>query len=463
MKNLRFTLVFAFMAMQAGILYGQPLPCTFCEGGADDIVPTFTWQCHVCDTALNHTPAMHLNSTPTTSISIPYAKDYTMVAVCKPETAAETNLWNISFGDSVERGLTTERVLLRNGASDSTLIQYSPQTEKSPIVTTLRQSSPDVATPNVRLTIGGGAAMVAGEVLYYDRRLGDTAVRKVQSWLAIRYGITLGPVDYTDGKGRTIWDYVNNCPYHHRITGVGADSRTGLNQIRSRSEMDDAVLTIEATSPEPEDGSYLLVGDDDEALVFEEYADPDTGEPFHTLYRKWRAQATATGGQYFSMMFDKQALVPPNDSLVLLVDGAAFLPDSIGGDTLVFSGIEFSDGIHDIMLGCGSPLWQTALAGGVWQKTCVAEESGHDGETYSGVRVTAQAYPNPSNGQYTLVVSGADRVLVTIYNSRGSAVAAYSGGGRDRYTFEGELPSGNVYYAVIETDNGSQTIKLVVK
>ena len=42
-------------------------------------------------------------------------------------------------------------------------------------------------------------------------------------------------------------------------------------------------------------------------------------------------------------------------------------------------------------------------------------------------------------------------------------MATYNDSDRVQYCFEGSMPSGNSYYANITTENGSQTMKLVVK
>ena len=42
-------------------------------------------------------------------------------------------------------------------------------------------------------------------------------------------------------------------------------------------------------------------------------------------------------------------------------------------------------------------------------------------------------------------------------------MTVYNDSDREKYCFEGSLPSGNSYYATITTENGSQTMKLIVK
>ena len=72
-------------------------------------------------------------------------------------------------------------------------------------------------------------------------------------------------------------------------------------------------------------------------------------------------------------------------------------------------------------------------------------------------------YPNPTLGQYTIDVLNAKEVTVKIYNTLGSEILSYSDKDKIAYTFSGTLPHGNVYYVTITTEQGSQTMKLIVK
>lgn len=70
----------------------------------------------------------------------------------------------------------------------------------------------------------------------------DTAARnRIQSYLAIKYGITLDPdsngtqKDYVNSDGTVIWDQSANVGYNHDIGGIGRDDVSELNQKQSSS------------------------------------------------------------------------------------------------------------------------------------------------------------------------------------------------------------------------------------
>ncbi|NRB61332.1 MAG: choice-of-anchor D domain-containing protein [Winogradskyella sp.] len=67
---------------------------------------------------------------------------------------------------------------------------------------------------------------------------------RIQSYLAIKYGITLGvngtSQDYVDSDGTVIWDESANTGYNYDIAGIGRDDISELNQKQSRSVNDAA-------------------------------------------------------------------------------------------------------------------------------------------------------------------------------------------------------------------------------
>ncbi|WP_334114112.1 choice-of-anchor D domain-containing protein, partial [Paucihalobacter sp.] len=68
----------------------------------------------------------------------------------------------------------------------------------------------------------------------------DTRERnRIQSYLAIKFGITLGvngeSQHYVDSDGNIIWNQINNTGYNFDITGIGRDDASKLYQKQSRS------------------------------------------------------------------------------------------------------------------------------------------------------------------------------------------------------------------------------------
>lgn len=372
--------------------------------------------------------------------SLPYAKNYTMVVVYKPVVEKETAVWRLDFDSGSVRGLTTEHII-----SDNVTIRYSDTTTLTPIINTLRQTAPDSTAPYVSLTLGGdtlSSSVKVAEILYFDRRLNNTMLRRVQSALAIRYGITLGPVNYVDGEGDVVWRYADSGLYHHRVTGIGRDSTYNLHQLQSRSELPGAILTVKAEQlPE---GNFFVCGDDDAPLSF------NTEGDMEILNRSWRLNCTDIDNNEFHLTFDTRSFAGANDSLVLLADGIVYHPDSITVNDVTYNYVMFPSDTCVFTLAKGSVFWQTMKSNG-------------RGNSHGNASVKSYVYPNPTTGNFTIEVSGADWVQVSIYNAQGVLMASYSDSEQAQYFFNGILPSGNSYYATVTTESGTQTMKLIVK
>lgn len=439
MKQLHKLILATYLLLPYSVVLGQT--------GQRFPSPAFHWKCPSADSLLNFHPA---TIAPLHFDSIPYAEDYTIVVVYKPVVDTEAAVWQLVFADSIVRGLTTERIV-----SDSTSIRYSQQSDSKPVIHTLRQSAPDISSANVRLSVGDGNIKVS-EVLYFDHRLGNSALRRVQSALAIRYGITLGPVDYIGGSGNRVWQHRrDSAMFHHRITGIGSDTACHLHQLCSRSEMDGSVVTL-STDSLPQ-GAYILVGDNDAPMTFRQ-EDGDV----ETLARQWRMQASDAEDVVFSLSFDTRNIPTPTDSLVLILDDNIVLPSATTTNEVRFNNLWLPSDTCTFTLARGTLLWQLAQSG-------AKGAQGHGGREYGGNEELSisnsqfSIFPNPTTGHFNIEVSGARQVQVTIYSLHGKVMATYNDSDRDKYCFEGSLPSGNSYYATITTESGSQTMKLVVK
>ncbi|WP_077568808.1 S-layer homology domain-containing protein [Paenibacillus ihbetae] len=114
-------------------------------------------------------------------------------------------------------------------------------------------------TGQSRYYIGAGHNSIfngrISEVILYNRKLEDYERQKVNSYLALKYGLTLKnengqPMDYiasdsTNGTdGTKMWTATKNVGYGNRITGIGLDETGNLNQKQSKSQETGAIVTI---------------------------------------------------------------------------------------------------------------------------------------------------------------------------------------------------------------------------
>jgi len=94
-------------------------------------------------------------------------------------------------------------------------------------------------------------------------------LKKINSYLAIKYGITLDNADdYVDSDGITVWNRTANGMYNKNIFGIGRDHASGLNQVQSRSMNSDTMTIFKGTlndlndnsSEELPDKTFLMIG-----------------------------------------------------------------------------------------------------------------------------------------------------------------------------------------------------------
>ena len=109
------------------------------------------------------------------------------------------------------------------------------------------------------------------ELIAYSGSLSATEIEKIESYLAIKYGVTLAH-NYRSGSGIVLWDKVANAAYHNRVTVIGSEDCMALSQRQSRSVHTGAFVTIGidniiATSNAVHNGAfdnnaaYLAIGD----------------------------------------------------------------------------------------------------------------------------------------------------------------------------------------------------------
>lgn len=90
-----------------------------------------------------------------------------------------------------------------------------------------------------------------GELICMSYRASDAERSNILSYLAVKYGITLGvngtSMNYTNSDGSVIWDATANSGFNYDIAGIGRDDISRLNQKQSKSVNSTEVMTIGLT------------------------------------------------------------------------------------------------------------------------------------------------------------------------------------------------------------------------
>jgi len=147
------------------------------------------------------------------------------------------------------------------------------------------------------------------ETIVFNEPLDDTDRNRVESYLALKYGITLTQTqDYSDCGSNTVWSASSNSGYGNDIAGLSLDTGTNcsdLDQRVSKSIDDDAVITMSTdtdfSSANPgsrpqlssSSGSFLIWSNDDGGNGWTDTGAPAGGQ---ILERKWKVQKSGTPG-----------------------------------------------------------------------------------------------------------------------------------------------------------------------
>ncbi len=122
------------------------------------------------------------------------------------------------------------------------------------------------------------------EVVLFNRFISPVERRKVESYLALKYGISLNqeiPASYLNSRGEVIWDSELNEAFNKNIAGIGRDDLSGLNQRISESTQSPGVLKI-GVSGELKDNCFLIWSDNGRPMEFFKEAG------IRQLQREWR-------------------------------------------------------------------------------------------------------------------------------------------------------------------------------
>ena len=152
---------------------------------------------------------------------------------------------------------------------------------------------------------------IAETIIYGTASLSDVENSRIESYLALKYGITLDqttPQSYINSHGVEIYDADGAFnDFDHNIIGIGKDIESSLDQRVSKSVHSGAVLTLATTKDftgannnedriSLEDESFLVTGNNGESVVFERFFN---GEENAMINRIWAFEETGTIGDVY--------------------------------------------------------------------------------------------------------------------------------------------------------------------
>lgn len=154
------------------------------------------------------------------------------------------------------------------------------------------------------------------EMIVYGRMLSQLERRKVETYLAMKYGITLW-CSYISPDDHLIWDN-NDSAYHHRVTAIAKYSDSSLSQMLSTTSYEELprnsvfsqndAFYKRSTFNKPSshrllalgheygyslpNNTYMIWGDNDDSLSLE----TEEGSLWHVMNRKWKLNSNMPSG-----------------------------------------------------------------------------------------------------------------------------------------------------------------------
>ena len=217
------------------------------------------------------------------------------------DTSKEQGIWSLEIDGKQLTGLS-DRQLIRERSA----VTYPVHTKGIPIINTSVQSFTKKRGDTIVFKVGTSIlpdstqAYLKGQIaecMVFDKFLKKAELLRIESYLALKYGITMVASNYVTGRDTVVWNYDSNKVYSNAIAGIGRDSVYGLHQRQSNSVEDNGLLTIgkgsfrtlnQDKSDSLPEGSYLIWGNDEGALSCE-----NTWDSLPLWERKWRMQVRA--------------------------------------------------------------------------------------------------------------------------------------------------------------------------
>jgi pimeloyl-ACP methyl ester carboxylesterase len=356
---------------------------------------------------------------------------------------------------------------------------------KNGIVTASSNTSGSFTGNNSTLTVGGIAGATNGftgniaEVIYYlDANINAGTQNKIESYLAIKYGTTLGykaaPQNYRASDSTIFWNA--NTTYQTDVFGIGTDSASGLVQPKSNSVNSGSgdgtgqagkgnlVLAAKTTML---DKSFLMIGNDSAALtqrVITAAEGPLAIQGAIRVGRTWKVNNTGNVGAV-DLSFDSTGLgtlsggaLLSNYALLIDNDGdgnyktgvlSAFYATSATGKKIMFEGATLPNNAVFTIITVRSP---NATLPATWLGFNVVAKNNNallNWQTSEEINVDHYVIEHSLTGTGYIAVG---------------AKAANNNTGVNSYTFtHGPLTAGIHYYRIRRIDKDGQSEYSVVK
>lgn len=382
---------------------------------------------------------------------------YTMMMVYKslqPDVAQQ--LWKIFRPDSTfyvisTHGLYTESIPLPNKE------RQPPLSLQACIYTAQHTLTSDtIHNGNYQLYIGAeiptdSTRIALYEAAYFPTSLSRKQILFFQTYLALKYGITLNKAHYLSTMGDTLWNAITDKRYYHHIKGIGSDSVYNFYSQKS-SSLEDDVLNISCADSLPHN-SYVLIGDDNAELDWYAYESTTS-----MLQRTWQIKTTNNQQPLIICLnSDKAGEFTDTLHLALLNEEGeimqTFFPDSIDINKLYYTIVPSQKQLYFSFIST-SEIHNYSRKINKGNNSPSQSEQDEEEALICDIKITLG--PNPTYGKYSLNVSlpQPTNILFVIQDPTGKSVMQQKLTNSSEYQYGGYLYSKGLYLFSFYSDNG---------
>ena len=217
------------------------------------------------------------------------------------------------------------------------------------------QSNASETTVPPQMRIGRHATNTTGgmngdltEIIIYNNDPSTTNRQRIESYLAIKYGISLNQStlrNYTSSGGSIVYPATTtHSAYVTTITGIAQDNGSGLLQTNSKNQSSNDYIRMQNPSA-MSDGDFLLWGSNNGSMTTPNTVDVDGVTVKRRLSRVWRIARTNDPGTV-DVSIDLSAVpgskVSADLRLLIDRDGDGFFDNDVAPLTGTLSGSTFS-------------------------------------------------------------------------------------------------------------------------
>lgn len=243
--------------------------------------------------------------------------DATFFFVIKPSFQQDSSILTDVILSERRISIQSDRIKSKN---ESRIKSF---TEKKPYILSYVESiKPDTVAINKSYNSNRFEGEIA-EVIIYPKLLSKLNRRKIETYLSLKYGISLrAGSDYVNSLGDTIWKGNEKSNFPHRLTGIGFDFESNFNNRQSTNIDENQFLTIgfgaeiqkknENYFTGNTEINYFLWSDNDGEIEFD-----NKNEFLSTLDRIWFTKKIGKfqGINNISLKFDFDALSYDGNSI----------------------------------------------------------------------------------------------------------------------------------------------------